>query len=224
LFPKSFEKFWTSDGRLDVVVLGPMTDTDDHDDTGIQLSANCEVIKEVADAVFAESQMVVGFDIPSTAYALRRSPRYNTLAAQTRGAISSELVRLEQSLLNRFITATQYLLQRAFQLEDLGPQHPHPGAPPDHGGRGPPHFWQALSGSHLTAPKHPPPPATPAARRLTAPCRPAAAGAKRPRRVRQGGRTRVAGKARLRRYREGASARASGESASPKGLAWRGQW
>lgn len=342
-------KFWTSDGRLDVVVLGPMTDTDDDDDTGIELSANCEVIKEVADAVFAESQMVdllalsgftsasvtcpegfrgndiktnvfmaidkadlalfdmsprpgerapspnvmyelglvhalglpylmiqkkmvatpfyltqlnridlaargypgrtvlrkklrehllamfkpddparyeinpisqyydnaavvdisavmglatgyyfnflyrllkdpnflknhmpnqinhqvtlvpnslrssvqkdikdfqelveraglkvddctmelpegwpsdirkilnkrigrIGFDIPSTAYALRRSPRYNTMAAQTRGAISAELIRLEQSLLNRFITATQYLLQRAFQLEDL---------------------------------------------------------------------------------------------------------
>ncbi|MDM0053611.1 hypothetical protein [Variovorax sp. J22R115] len=50
-------KFWTSDGRLDVVVLGPMTgsEDEDEDEDDVKLSANCEVIKEVADAVLAEA-------------------------------------------------------------------------------------------------------------------------------------------------------------------------
>lgn len=61
----------------------------------------------------------IGFDIPSTAYALRRSPRYSTLAAKTPGASSPELVRMEQGMLNRFGTATSYLLQRGLQLEDM---------------------------------------------------------------------------------------------------------
>ncbi|MDM0053609.1 hypothetical protein [Variovorax sp. J22R115] len=33
----------------------------------------------------------IGFDIPITAYALRRSPRYTTLAAKTPGSSSPEL-------------------------------------------------------------------------------------------------------------------------------------
>lgn len=61
------------------------------------------------------------FDIPTTAYALRQSPRYVTLAvaaAQHKGQARTDLLRMEKRLLHQFVAATEYLLQRAQDLHN----------------------------------------------------------------------------------------------------------
>ena len=61
------------------------------------------------------------FDIPTTAYALRQSPRYLTLtvaATRQQGQAKADLARMEKRLLHQFGTATEYLLQRAHELQN----------------------------------------------------------------------------------------------------------